>query len=28
MLRRHGVVEKFIEFFGAGLDMLSLPDRL
>jgi aconitate hydratase len=27
MLRKHGVVGKFVEFFGAGLDRLSLPDR-
>jgi aconitate hydratase len=26
-LRAHGVVDKFVEFFGPGLDMLSLPDR-
>jgi len=26
-LRTHGVVDKFVEFFGAGLDSLSLPDR-
>jgi aconitate hydratase len=26
-LRAHGVVDKFVEFFGAGLDSLSLPDR-
>jgi aconitate hydratase len=26
-LRSHGVVDKFVEFFGAGLDSLSLPDR-
>ncbi|MDY0881883.1 aconitate hydratase AcnA [Dongia soli] len=27
MLRKKGVVNKFVEFFGAGLDDLSLPDR-
>ncbi len=27
MLRKHGVVGKFVEFFGAGLDHLSLADR-
>ncbi|MCK6554905.1 aconitate hydratase AcnA [Candidatus Binatia bacterium] len=27
MLRAHGVVGKFVEFFGPGLDQLSLPDR-
>ena len=27
MLREHGVVGKFVEFFGAGLDHLSLADR-
>ncbi len=27
MLRRHGVVGKFVEFFGLGLDHLSLADR-
>ncbi len=27
MLRRHGVVGKFVEFFGAGLDGLTLADR-
>ncbi len=27
VLRRHGVVGKFVEFFGPGLDRLSLPDR-
>jgi aconitate hydratase len=26
-LRQHGVVEKFVEFFGPGLAALSLPDR-
>lgn len=26
-LRKFGVVEKFVEFFGPGLDSLSLPDR-
>jgi aconitate hydratase len=27
MLRKKGVVEKFVEFFGNGLSSLSLPDR-
>ncbi|GAB5496794.1 MAG: aconitate hydratase AcnA [Phycisphaerales bacterium] len=27
MLRAHGVVEKFVEFFGDGMADLSLPDR-
>src|SRR5512145_3158730 len=27
MLRRRGVVEKFVEYFGAGLDHLSVEDR-
>ena len=27
ILRRHGVVGKFVEFFGPGLDSLSLADR-
>jgi len=27
MLRQHGVVGKFVEFFGYGLDELSLADR-
>ncbi|MEC8621565.1 MAG: aconitate hydratase AcnA, partial [Pseudomonadota bacterium] len=27
MLRAKGVVSKFVEFFGPGLDNLSLPDR-
>ncbi len=27
MLRQHGVVGKFVEFYGAGLDMLTLADR-
>lgn len=27
ILRQHGVVEKFVEFFGPGVDRLSLPDR-
>ncbi|MBZ0120587.1 MAG: aconitate hydratase AcnA, partial [Sandaracinaceae bacterium] len=27
MLRAHGVVGKFVEFFGGGLSSLSLPDR-
>ena len=28
MLRKKGVVGKFVEFYGAGLDSLALPDRL
>ena len=28
MLRKKGVVGKFVEFFGNGLDSLALPDRL
>jgi aconitate hydratase len=28
MLRRKGVVGKFVEFFGSGLAALALPDRL
>ncbi|MGE0383884.1 MAG: aconitate hydratase AcnA [Gammaproteobacteria bacterium] len=28
MLRKHGVVGKFVEFFGDGLDALALADRL
>ncbi len=28
MLRKKGVVGKFVEFYGPGLDALSLPDRL
>ncbi|MDR3436352.1 aconitate hydratase AcnA [Telmatospirillum sp.] len=28
MLRQKGVVGKFVEFYGPGLDALSLPDRL
>jgi aconitate hydratase len=28
MLRRQGVVGKFVEFFGPGIDSLALPDRL
>src|SRR5579859_4604689 len=28
MLRKKGVVGKFVEFFGPGLDSLALPDRL
>jgi len=28
MLRKKGVVGKFVEFFGPGLDNLALPDRL
>ena len=28
MLRKKGVVGKFVEFFGPGLDALTLPDRL
>ena len=27
MLRAHGVVGKFVEFFGTGLSSMSLPDR-
>jgi aconitate hydratase len=27
MLRRKGVVEKFVEFYGPGLSSMSLPDR-
>jgi len=27
MLRKHGVVDKFVEFFGEGLDHLSVADR-
>ena len=27
MLRKHGVVDKFVEFLGPGLDNMSLPDR-
>ncbi len=27
MLRRHGVVGKFVEFYGPGLDALSIADR-
>ena len=27
MLRKHGVVEKFVEFFGPGMAGLSVPDR-
>ncbi len=27
MLRKHGVVEKFVEFFGAGLSHMSVADR-
>ncbi len=27
MLRKKGVVDKFVEFFGTGLDSMSLPDR-
>ncbi len=27
MLRKKGVVGKFVEFYGAGLDSLNLPDR-
>ncbi len=27
MLRRKGVVDKFVEFFGPGLSAMSLPDR-
>jgi aconitate hydratase len=27
MLRKHGVVDKFVEFFGPGMAELSVPDR-
>ncbi|MCA9578572.1 MAG: aconitate hydratase AcnA, partial [Myxococcales bacterium] len=27
MLRKKGVVEKFVEFYGSGMEQLSLPDR-
>ncbi|MDQ2994283.1 MAG: aconitate hydratase AcnA [Pseudomonadota bacterium] len=27
ILRAHGVVDKFVEFYGAGLETLTLPDR-
>ena len=27
MLRKHNVVGKFVEFYGPGLDAMSLPDR-
>jgi len=27
MLRKHGVVGRFVEYFGAGLSSLSLPDK-
>jgi aconitate hydratase len=27
MLRKKGVVDKFVEFFGPGLDSMTLPDR-
>ena len=27
MLREHGVVEKFVEYFGPGMKNLSVPDR-
>ncbi len=27
MLRAHGVVEKFVEFYGPGVSTLTLPDR-
>ncbi len=27
MLRKHGVVGKFVEFFGPGLSAMTLPDR-
>ncbi|HVN14613.1 MAG TPA: aconitate hydratase AcnA, partial [Anaerolineales bacterium] len=27
MLRKKGVVDKFVEFYGSGLDSMSLPDR-
>ncbi len=27
MLRKHGVVEKFVEFYGPGISQMLLPDR-
>ena len=27
MLRKHGVVNKFVEFYGPGLNAMTLPDR-
>ena len=27
MLRSHGVVEKFVEYFGPGIRHLTVPDR-
>ena len=27
LLRKHGVVDKFVEYFGSGLSNLSLPDK-
>src|SRR5690625_6455351 len=27
MLRRRGVVDKFVEFFGPGLSAMTVPDR-
>jgi aconitate hydratase len=27
MLRKRGVVDKFVEFYGPGLDSMPLPDR-
>src|SRR5207302_11499812 len=27
MLRKHGVVNKFVEFCGAGLSSMTVPDR-
>jgi Aconitase A len=27
MLRKHGVVGKFVEFYGHGLDDIMIPDR-
>jgi aconitate hydratase len=27
MLRKHGVVEKFVEYFGPGMQHLTVPDR-
>jgi len=27
ILRKHGVVDKFVEFYGPGMQSLSLPDR-
>lgn len=27
ILRKHGVVDKFVEFFGEGIEALTIPDR-